>query len=265
MTQRSAGILYALTTPHPNQSSDDFNQWYDNVHAPSRASCPGVHHVSRWLATDDKTPRWLATYELDDVSALATEAYKQARANDGDDESTMFSDLSRRVYNILSDKSADDYAAYCKSGKARAMTHVAVHPDKASDLTDEEFNKWYEEEHVPLLSQCPGWLRSTRWELVDEMDPRTGEKHTDKTANFLACHEWEDADAVYMSKEFEFAVTTPWRTRVMNNVDKTTEERRLFQLWRHWMEDGASVKGEVKESSIRGWGDIKSVPTNNDK
>ena len=262
-SSQTSAVLYALTTPHEDQSDSDFNDWYDNVHAPSRAGCPGVHHVSRWIATDDKTPSWLATYELDDVSALQTDAYKRARENDGDDESTMFSDLSRRVYRILSDKRADGYATYCGSGQARAMTHVALQPDKTgSEMGDEEFNRWYEEEHVPLLSKCPGWLRSTRWELVDEMDPRTGEKHTDQVAKFLACHEWEDADAVYTSPEFEHAVTTPWRTKVMARVDPKTEERRLFQLWRQFLPDGTSIGSVVKQSNIRSWNDVKAVPEN---
>ncbi|KAK5163549.1 uncharacterized protein LTR77_010498 [Saxophila tyrrhenica] len=259
MTDKTPAILYALTTPHPSQPQDHFNTWYDNVHAPSRARCPGVHQVARWVATDDSRPGWLATYELNDASALQTDAYKQARLNDGDDETTMFSDLSRRVYNLLSDKTCTEYATYCASGKPRAMTHVAVHPDKSTDLTDDEFNKWYEEEHVPLLSKCPGWLRSTRWVLVDEKDPRNGQ--FSETARFLACHEWEDADVVYGSDEFSHAVTTPWRTRVMSNIDRQTEERRLFQLWRQFLPDGTSVAAEQKQTKMRSWGDIKAVPT----
>ena len=255
-------ILYALTSPHKSQSDGDFNKWYDKVHAPSRAACPGVHHVARFVATDDRAPRWLATYELDNVSALQTDEYKRARENNGDDESTMFSDLSRRVYSLLSDKSADGYAAYCGSGKARAMTHVALEPDKGQDMAENEFNEWYEQEHVPLLSKCPGWLRSTRWQLVDESDARTGDKHTDETAKFLACHEWEDADAVYGSAEFRHAVTTPWRTRVMSRMNPKNEERRLFELWRQFMPDGTSVGNTVRQPSIRSWGDIQAVPDN---
>ena len=129
-------------------------------------------------------------------------------------------------------------------------------------MTDEEFNEWYEEEHVPLLSNCPGWLRSTRWQLVNEMDPRTGDYHTDEVASFLACHEWEDADAAYDSAEFRHAVTTPWRTKVMARVDPKAEERRLFQLWRQFLPDGTSVGSVVKQPNLRSWSDINAVPEN---
>ena len=266
---RTNAILYALTSPHSSRSDADFNAWYDTKHAPSRAACPGVHHVSRFVANDDKKPNWLATYELQDESALRSPEYKKARENDGDDESVMFSDLSRRVYKLLSDKKMDGYTEYCNSeetGGRRSMIHVALQPAKeqkgGNDLTDDEFNKWYEEEHVPLLSKCPGWLRSTRWQLIDEMDPRTGEKHTDQVAKFLACHEWQDGDAVYQSEEFKYAVMTPWRNRVMNRVDPKTEERRLFRLWKHFLPDGqGSVAGEQGAASgVRSWDDIAAVP-----
>lgn len=226
-----------LTCRHPNQSEEAFNKWYDEVHAPSRARCPGVNSVSRYAAADNKQPEWLAIYELSDESALQTPEYKKARENDGDDESTMFAYLDRRVYKLYSDKRRDDYDAYSRSGKPRGMIHVAANPSKTTDVTDEEFHKFYEEEHVPMLTVCPGWLRSVRLVLVDSRDPRDGMESEGNTANlarFLAFHEFEDLDKYYASKEHNDAVTTPWRMRVMSNLDEKTEERRLFKLWKQF-------------------------------
>ena len=255
-------ILYALTTPHRQHPLDFFNDWYDTKHAPSRARCPGVHSVSRWKSTDGQRPSWLATYELDHPSALETDKYKAARQADGDDEATMFSDLSRRVYKLLSDKTGEGYEEYVQAGKPRAMTHIAVHPAAGSGVDDEELNRWYEEEHVPLLSKCPGWLRSTRWVLLNERDPRPeGKDHTDRTARFLACHEWESARAAFESREFEYAVTTPWRTKVMTNIDPVSEERRMWVAWSHVGSDGKCQKAEVNEADATySWDDIQAVP-----
>ena len=117
------------------------------------------------------------------------------------------------------------------------MIHVALQPAKGSSLTDDEFNRWYEDEHVPLLAKCPGWLRSTRFELVDSRDPRDTASSAGNTANvskYLACHEWQDERVVFASEEFRHATSTPWREKIMQSVDKATEERRRFKLWKQF-------------------------------
>ena len=98
-------VLYALTSKHPSQSQEPFDKWYDEIHAPSRARCPGVHRVTRFVATDGAQPQWLATYELADLSALQTPEYKKARENDGDDEFKWFELLDRRVYKSSATRS----------------------------------------------------------------------------------------------------------------------------------------------------------------
>jgi len=258
----TTAILYALTTPHEKRSLEPFNEWYDTKHAPSRARCPGIHSVSRWRSTDGKRPTWLATYELSQPSALDTDEYKAARQADGDDEATMFSDLSRRVYKLISDKKDAVYVDYVKANKPRAMTHIAVHPAAGSDVSDEEFNRWYEDEHVPLLSKCPGWLRSTRWTLLNERDPRPdGKDHTESTARFLACHEWKSARVAFESEEFRHAVTTPWREKIMTNVDPATEERRMWVAWSHHRNDSSCQHVEVNEiDATYCWEDVMAVP-----
>jgi hypothetical protein len=248
-------MLFALTSPHPSLSLEDFNTWYDTHHAPSRAVCPGVHHVSRFRAESDSGKQhaeafrkggssptadapweWLAMYELESEDALETEEYKKAREADREDERRMFDFLSRRVYRVFSDKRRDDYSTFtaASGGKSRDLTMVSLEPDPASDLSVEEYHRWYEEEHVPALATCPGWLRSSRWELVDARDPRESNGEQTGFARFLTLHEWEDADVLYASPEVKDAVTTPWRDRIIPRCDAKTEERRLLRLWKQF-------------------------------
>ncbi|KAF2096248.1 hypothetical protein NA57DRAFT_59306 [Rhizodiscina lignyota] len=229
---KSTAILYPLTSRHPDKSEADFNKWYDEVHAPSRASCPGVNRVSRYKATDGQQPEWLAIYELSDTSALQTPEYKKARENDGDDESTMFKLLDRRVYKVFSDIKREDYDTYTGN---RDMIHVCTEP--INHVSENEFNAWYEDEHVPYLQKCPGWLRSVRCIIEDSRDPRdtsNPEGNTASRAKYLAFHEWEDGDKVYASDEHKYAITTPWRMRIMTSIDEKSEERRRFKLWKQF-------------------------------
>ena len=253
----STAMLFALTSPHPSLSLEDFNTWYDNRHAPSRAACPGVHSVSRFRTEEDTTKQhaeafrkggslptanaawqWLAMYELESEEALKTEEYKKAREADGDDESRMFDFLSRRVYRLYSDKRRDDYSTFiaASGGRKRDLTMVSLEPDPASDLSVEEYHQWYEEEHIPMLAKCPGWLRSSRWELIDARDPRksNGDGEQAGFARLLTLHEWEDADVLYASPEVKDAVTTPWRDKIIPRCDAKTEERRLLRLWKQF-------------------------------
>lgn len=251
-TQKKPGaMLYALTNPHPDISDTEFNTWYDTDHSPGRAACPGFQRVARFLETDEhkpafldvhakdtpRPPPWLAMYELDGLSALQSEAYKMLWTSTTDDEKKYLGALDRRVYTLISEKVAETYDEYCASGQSRALTHNGLQPPSSSkDLTEEEFHRWYEEEHVPMLSRCPQWLRSTRWELVDAKGV-AGEEVSDggreKIPKFLALHEWT-SNEVYTTREMEEAVTTPWRMSVIGRIDKKAEERRMFKLWKQF-------------------------------
>ncbi|KAK3713669.1 hypothetical protein LTR37_008363 [Vermiconidia calcicola] len=231
----TTAMLFALTSPHQSLSLNDFNTWYDNRHAPSRAACPGVHSVCRFRAEDDTSAEkaealrkggslsariepwsWLAMYELENEDALKTDQYKKAREEDGDDESKMFDFLSRRVYKVLSDKRRDDYTQFATSGKTRYMTVVSLQPDASSELSTEEFH------------DC------SRWELTDARDPRNWDVEQTGIARFLALHEWEEADVVFGSRELKEAVSTEWRQTTIGRIDPSTEERRLLKLWKQF-------------------------------
>ena len=246
----STAMLFALSTPHPSVTLDNFNEWYDTRHAPSRAACPGVQSVSRFVVDDTAVSKaaevfgtdygqspgswtWLAMYELNSEDALKTAEYRRAREEDGDDESRMFDFLSRRVYKLLSNQTRRGYADFAASGKIRSIMVVALEPDVATGLSAQEFNDWYEQEHVAMLSRCPGWLRSSRWELLDARDPRTWEEQAG-IARYLALHEWEDADAVLASPELEAAMATPWRESTVKRTDQRTREMRLLKLWKQF-------------------------------
>ena len=139
---------------------------------------------------------------------------------------------------MISDKRRDDYGAFTAAGggRTRDLTMVSLEPDPTSNLSMEEFHHWYEEEHVPALAKCPGWLRSSRWELVDAREPRKSGADGVQTgfARLLTLHEWEDADVLYASPEVKDAITTPWRDKIIPRCDGKTEERRSLRLWKQF-------------------------------
>jgi hypothetical protein len=232
---QTRAVLYPLVSRNPDRSLEDFNKWYDTVHAPARARCPGINSVCRYEAIDGQEPGWLTIYELEDLSALQTPEYQQARINDGNDESTMFLTLDRRVYKLVSDRKRDDYDAYARTGKPRELAHIAFQP--GPNMKIQELHDWYSQEHVDLLAAAPGWLRSTTWELFDSRDPRKDPLSADSpqgtrkgVAEFLAYHEYENVEAGFESKEGKAATSTAWRADLMSRVDQSLTERRRFKV-----------------------------------
>lgn len=87
---------------------------------------------------------------------------------------------------------------------------VSVGMSPSADL-EEDFNKWYTEEHIPLLSRVPGWLYSSRYIIVACSTNESGPLLPD----YVAVHGWASRQS-FESNLYKEAVSTPWRMRVVN-------------------------------------------------
>ena len=83
-----------------------------------------------------------------------------------------------------------------KKGTGLMMVWADIPADKEDD-----FNHWYQEEHLQELLSVPGVLSAARYEAVS-----SGPKH-------LACYELESADVVN-SEAFKNRPRTEWGARV---------------------------------------------------
>jgi len=59
---------------------DDWNNWYDNVHLPEIADCPGFVEAARYVTDDDRGSRLYQTiYRLDSKDAVTTTEFNERR------------------------------------------------------------------------------------------------------------------------------------------------------------------------------------------
>lgn len=72
-----------------------------------------------------------------------------------------------------------------------------------------EVERWYAEEHIPLLMRAPGWMRARRYQAEH---CQGGRRFTS-----IALHELRDV-AVLDSKERAFARATEWRARLCSQA-----------------------------------------------
>jgi len=101
-----------------------------------------------------------------------------------------------------------------RKGSALLMVWADVPADK-----EPEFNRWYNEEHVPERLAVPGFLDGARYEAV-----KGGPKH-------LACYELEDV-AVLESPAYKRVQQnpTPWTRRCSPEAIGTTYVRNVYTM-----------------------------------
>ncbi|KAK0486491.1 hypothetical protein IW261DRAFT_800086 [Armillaria novae-zelandiae] len=123
--------------------------------------------------------------------------------------------------------------------------YLVINAMTPSATSETQFNDWYTQEHIPLLSKVPSWLSSRRFVLVETTEELGAPR-------YLALHEWADLVA-FESKEFLCATNTAWRTEVLSQVvrkerwvmefkgvfNKARENPRMYI-------DGGHTAGEVR-------------------
>ncbi len=71
---------------------------------------------------------------------------------------------------------------------------------------EEDFNLWYDTEHVPELRQTPGVVAVKRYELIDGSLGEVGPK-------YLALYELENAE-VMLGPGYRTKPSTPWQSKL---------------------------------------------------
>ena len=99
-----------------------------------------------------------------------------------------------------------------KKGTALMMVWADIPADKEDD-----FNAWYNEEHLKELVSVPGILNAARYEAV-----RSGPKH-------LACYELE-SPAVIDTDAFKDRPRTEWGSRVSPSIIGTNFINNIYEM-----------------------------------
>ncbi|KAI7213677.1 alpha/beta hydrolase [Hortaea werneckii] len=214
------GPGYLAVAIQPGTQTDDkaFHEWYNEEHGPLRLRLPYITSGDRYTAADGQKPEWSAVYDVTDLAELNKRLYtrlREERSAREKDVMSTFESLDRKIYRTVAEKGS--------VGDAPAPVTIAVSMRvNEADLPD--FNKWYDEEHVPMLSKIPGWLRTRRFEMVVgglKGMPPTGQ------VECLAIHDYAEQNGID-GPEHKAAQDTPWRAKIMEKV--SDKERRQ---WKH--------------------------------
>ncbi|KAJ7606152.1 hypothetical protein DFH06DRAFT_1019628, partial [Mycena polygramma] len=178
----------------------------------------------RYKAVDSQTPTWLALYDIETPEVTNK---PEANSHTSDNEKAILSKiggLSSRTYIHMGTFTHPDTTPESLPSQYVLVVSLEMKTPEGED----NLNKWYDEEHMDLLSKIPGWKQGRRYKLVDYY--QQGELMVDKpVSKYLAIHEFTENNFLE-SPEFKHATSTEWRGRVMD--DAVRREARVFELYK---------------------------------
>jgi len=211
--QRIGANLLQLRWNVPPEKVADFEAWYDEEHLADMAAVPGILGGRRFarVETGFSSPTefgFLTLYQLADLEALTRPEF-QALVDDPSPWTRRVAfdlGLSRTVYERIGPFTAGD--ATQPVGSALLHVMMAAEPSVVDD-----FNSWYDEEHVPAILGAPGVLSARRFAAVPDDSGYNGE-NPEADHTFLAVYELADAGVVDDPAFRKAGAPTPRRERL---------------------------------------------------
>ena len=206
----AAKYLQMIRTDPEEGWEDELNRWYDEDHIPSLLGVPGFLWAKRYVGIEG-SPKYMALYEIESPEAIKTEAYVKAR----DSEWTLRIRSHRRnhtrnVYELIYPEVGRDRPA----GDNREHTLLVVRMEPEEDWED-EFNRWYNEDHVPALLGVPGFISGRRYVAI-EGGPK-----------YMAMYEVE-SPAVFQTDVYKRDRETAWTLRIRPH--RRNHTRNVYQV-----------------------------------
>ncbi|MCJ1377381.1 hypothetical protein MMC17_000476 [Xylographa soralifera] len=223
------GLLYVTMAPHASLPSAQFDDWWNNEHAPLRLRLPFFTNGFRYRASDLEgsgkgLPEWLAIYDVTDSAELVKEPYttlRTDRVKTQREKDTMKQiTVGRLIYDLVTSQQAPSFTPLEaitpeSTQNVLVVLRLSVHPDKRKEL-----ESWYTNEHIPLLSKITGWRRTRLFQ--------TSAVESANEIEYLAVHEYSPANGLG-GPEWKASVSTPWSESIMSSV-VTHLARRTYNL-----------------------------------
>ena len=191
------GLLVAafdFSTAH----TDEFHDWYDLEHIPERQAVSGFGACERWIGDEEPTFS-VATYDLDSIDVLRGAAYESIAYDNLSVWSKRVTAKCRRLLRFEGTQITPGDPPPPEGAGGLLLNAMNVTPE-----AEDEFNAWYDEEHLPALAAVPGTLAARRFQSG---------KDGEGTHRYVAIYHLE-SPGVTRSEAWKVAVETPWGARV---------------------------------------------------
>jgi hypothetical protein len=189
------GILVAAID-FTGVAEDEFHDWYDTEHFPERQRVPGFLACERWIGAHNPKLS-VATYELDNVEVLRSDAYRAIGIDNLSVWSKRVLARAKLMMRFEGELILPDARVAPKGAPALLLNAMSVAPEH-----EHEFNEWYNTEHIPALAAVPGTLCARRFRGTGSAAQR-----------YVALYHLASPD-VPDSEAWKTAANTPWTNRM---------------------------------------------------
>jgi hypothetical protein len=188
------GILL-VAFDYSKAQADEFHDWYDLEHIPERQRVPGFGACERWISVANPKHA-VASYELDSLTVLQSAPYRAIAYENLSVWSKRMSKIAQRMLRHDGEQILPgDLAGPVGSG-GLLVNAMNVEPG-----FEQEFNEWYDNEHIPGLAAVPGTLCARRF------------RDMKGTHRYLALYHLQSPD-VPLTAAWKKAADTPWTERL---------------------------------------------------
>lgn len=210
MAATASGLITVRLHTAP-EHDDEFNDWYNLEHVPQLTALSGFVRTRRYCC-DKADIRYLAWYETADEKVEAGPHFQNIVAHP-----TPWSQRMRKLYG--DNRERMNFKLMCEVGTIPAPDApwmYIVHTDIPDHIVD-EYNDWYDREHLPRCAGIPGVLRARRYMSTGIAGgPR-----------YLTAYELAGPD-VWESPAAQLARKTPWTEKMRSLFSNT--RRALYRL-----------------------------------
>ncbi len=195
------GLLLAITNCTDPSKVDEFSYWYNHKHVPD-VTAPGIfRHAIRFANTDPNSAagQYVATYETiwEDVSK-AMPAHREASEKlrkSGDRGTPLIQSVTSGVFKRI----GGEFEASIKP----ALGILLVLSNCKDAASEEEFNRWYEDVHIPDILDTGAFHTAYRYESLDPEATK---------GKYLAIYETDNKDPAKAREEMG-KVRGDWQQR----------------------------------------------------
>jgi hypothetical protein len=184
MAKKGKAIFLVYTDLSDDKYEEEFNAWYDTEHLPELLALPGFLSGARYVATKGG-PKYLAAYELADLSAMQTPEFKN-RPRTPWGQRVSPSVIGKNLTRIVGEQIFPAGMEMLDRGMASALQIGRM---SVPDSVDQEWNQWYNGEYIPGYRKVPGVIYARRFRVVEG------------AARYTTVYEFED-DKVSESAEW---------------------------------------------------------------
>jgi hypothetical protein len=205
------GALCVFVTPQGPFDLDKFQQWGTR----QSSDIPGLTQRTILTATDEpedvKPYRYLAWYELDDISQIDEDTMKSVLES----FPGTITSSDANLYEFISFDQRDNLG---QRPPGTVVVWVGMTPHN-NPTSAKAYHDFYVEEHLPILTTVPGWRCGIRYKYVTTFgEPK------EYAAPFLTIHQYDEVNGLG-GKEWKSSVTSARHAELQQHLARPPHRR----------------------------------------